>query len=210
MAEKGRQRIELQLRNAHVVGRFFVHHSHKDLSGRLDRLTAKARPAPPRRRPAGGHPAPAHRPSAATPSAPASAGSVASAPAAPAAPTKHEPAPRPAPTGAAANGADRPITVPSPAVAASPATAAAAAEAPATAASQWSAGDAGPALNLAIPEYDTLSASQVVRRLDGLGPDELDAVRRHESAGRMRRTILHRVEQLLNPDEPPGAPHPPA
>ena len=55
------------------------------------------------------------------------------------------------------------------------------------------------ALNLAIPDYDTLSASQVVRRLDGLGPDELDAVRRHEAAGRMRRTILHRVDQLLAP-----------
>ncbi len=56
------------------------------------------------------------------------------------------------------------------------------------------------ALNLAIPDYDTLSASQVVRRLDGLGPDELDAVRRHEAASRMRRTILHRVDQLLAPD----------
>ena len=31
---------------------------------------------------------------------------------------------------------------------------------------------------LAIPEYDQLSASQVVERLDGLTPDELDAVRR--------------------------------
>lgn len=53
-----------------------------------------------------------------------------------------------------------------------------------------------PVLNLAIPDYDTLSASQVVRRLDGLSPAELDTVRRYESAGRRRRTVLHRVEEL--------------
>jgi hypothetical protein len=50
---------------------------------------------------------------------------------------------------------------------------------------------------LAIPDYDTLSASQVVRRLDGLAPTELEAVARHETATRGRRTILHRVHQLL-------------
>jgi hypothetical protein len=52
----------------------------------------------------------------------------------------------------------------------------------------------------AIEGYDTLSASQVVRRLDGLGPEELRAVYRHEAATRGRRTILHRVQQLLHPD----------
>ena len=49
----------------------------------------------------------------------------------------------------------------------------------------------------AIPDYDILAASQVVRRLDGLGRDELRAVARHERATRGRRTILHRAEQLL-------------
>lgn len=49
---------------------------------------------------------------------------------------------------------------------------------------------------LAIPDYDTLSASQVVRRLDGLAPSELDAIARHEATTRGRRTILHRVQQL--------------
>ena len=49
---------------------------------------------------------------------------------------------------------------------------------------------------LAIPGYDSLSASQVVQRLASLGPDELDAVGRYEAAGRGRRTILARVAQL--------------
>jgi len=54
------------------------------------------------------------------------------------------------------------------------------------------------AVNDAIPDYDTLSASQVVRRLDGLGPADLEAVYRHEAATRGRRTILHRAQQLLD------------
>ena len=63
----------------------------------------------------------------------------------------------------------------------------------------------GTASGLAIPEYDTLSASQVVRRLDGLGPHELEAVVRHEAATRGRRTILHRAQQLLGSEDPPGS-----
>ncbi len=58
----------------------------------------------------------------------------------------------------------------------------------------------------AIPEYDTLSASQVVRRLESLGPSELEAVVDYESATRGRRTILHRAGQLLGVELPPGAP----
>jgi len=49
---------------------------------------------------------------------------------------------------------------------------------------------------LAIPDYDSLSASQVVPRLAGLTADELEAVRRYEAAHRARRTILGRVAQL--------------
>ena len=48
----------------------------------------------------------------------------------------------------------------------------------------------------AIPGYDTLSASQVVPRLDALRPRELEAVRQHEAAHRGRRTILSRIAQL--------------
>jgi hypothetical protein len=49
---------------------------------------------------------------------------------------------------------------------------------------------------LAIPGYDSLSASQVVQRLASLSPSELEAVRAYESAHRGRRTILARVSQL--------------
>jgi hypothetical protein len=50
--------------------------------------------------------------------------------------------------------------------------------------------------DLAIPGYDTLSASQVVQRLAGLAADELEAVRDYESGTRGRRTILSKIAQL--------------
>ncbi len=50
--------------------------------------------------------------------------------------------------------------------------------------------------SLAIPDYDSLAASQVVPRLAGLSGDELEAVRRYEVAHRGRKTILGRVAQL--------------
>lgn len=49
---------------------------------------------------------------------------------------------------------------------------------------------------LGIPDYDSLSASQVVSRLRGLVPDELDAVRAYESANRARKTVLNKISQL--------------
>jgi hypothetical protein len=57
----------------------------------------------------------------------------------------------------------------------------------------------------ALADYDTLSASQVVRRLESLGPEELDAVRRYEASTRNRRTILNRAGQLL--EERSSGPH---
>lgn len=59
------------------------------------------------------------------------------------------------------------------------------------------AGEAAPdASHLAIPGYDSLSASQVVQRLGGLSAEELDAVRAYESSTRRRKTILNRAAQL--------------
>lgn len=59
------------------------------------------------------------------------------------------------------------------------------------------AGATAPATNqLAIPGYDSLSASQVVQRLASLSADELEAVRTYEATNRGRRTILARVAQL--------------
>jgi hypothetical protein len=55
---------------------------------------------------------------------------------------------------------------------------------------------AGAADRLAIPGYDTLSASQVVQRLGGLSAAELEAVRSYEQSTRSRRTILSKVSQL--------------
>ena len=51
---------------------------------------------------------------------------------------------------------------------------------------------------LSIPGFDTLSASQVVQRLDGLDRTELVSVRTYEASTRGRRTILSRVDQLLD------------
>jgi hypothetical protein len=52
------------------------------------------------------------------------------------------------------------------------------------------------ASELPIPEYDGLSASQVVSRLSGLTPGELDAVADYEAAGRARKTVLGAIGRL--------------
>jgi hypothetical protein len=66
-------------------------------------------------------------------------------------------------------------------------------EAGAVAARPTSGPEAG---DLAIPGYDTLSASQVLPRLEGLAADELEAVRAYEAGHRGRKTILGRIAQL--------------
>lgn len=50
--------------------------------------------------------------------------------------------------------------------------------------------------DLAIPDYDDLSASQVVERLDGLAFSELEAIRTYEAAHRARNTILGKIDQI--------------
>lgn len=139
MAAKGKERIEQELRNAHVVGRFVVDAGMRQVRGQLGSLL-REQPERPR---------PGRTPAPTTGAAPF--------------------------TGAAAPGPS--------------------AGAPAR--------DA--AVDRAIPDYDTLSASQVVRRLDGLKARELRAIVRHELANRGRRTILNRAEQLLG-ETPPAAP----
>jgi hypothetical protein len=52
------------------------------------------------------------------------------------------------------------------------------------------------AVTLAITDYDSLSASQVLPRLNGLSSEELEAVRAYEAAHRGRKTILNRAAQL--------------
>jgi hypothetical protein len=53
-----------------------------------------------------------------------------------------------------------------------------------------------PVDDLAIPDYDSLSALQVVDRLPGLTAAELEAVRAYEAAHRGRKTILNKAAQL--------------
>ena len=126
---EGRRRVELQLGNALVVGRFVVNKKQRDLSQRLSGLVGSGSPP---KAPDGG------------------AGPV------------HAPTPPP--------GAGRPA--PDPAAAA--------------------------IVGRALADYDTLSASQVVRRLESLGPEELQAVQRYEASTRNRRTILNRAGQVLD------------
>ncbi len=50
--------------------------------------------------------------------------------------------------------------------------------------------------HLAIPEYDLLAASQVVKRLDSLASHEIEDIRAYETSTRDRRTILHKIARL--------------
>lgn len=52
------------------------------------------------------------------------------------------------------------------------------------------------AADLSIADYDSLAASQVIPRLEGLEPGELEAVRRYETEHRGRKTILGKIVQL--------------
>lgn len=51
--------------------------------------------------------------------------------------------------------------------------------------------------DLAVQDYDSLAASQVVPRLAVLSPQELSQIAAYESAHRNRQTILNRVAQVL-------------
>ena len=54
------------------------------------------------------------------------------------------------------------------------------------------------AADLPIPEYDGLSASQVVSRLTGLTPEELRSIRSYEDGSRGRRTVIAAIDRLLD------------
>jgi hypothetical protein len=81
-------------------------------------------------------------------------------------------------------------------VAATPAPRNAAPSAPSAATAASTTNGSASSAGLPIPGYDALSASQVVERLVGLAPDELDAVHNYEASHRQRRTILGKIEQL--------------
>jgi hypothetical protein len=154
LIEKGRRRVELQLGNAQVVGRFVVHKGRRDLAGRIDEIlnngVEAARAAVGEwEEAAAAAAALAESPGLDAPDAPPAP------PVAPAVPVAPPPKPAPDPVAEAT-------------------------------------------VQRALADYDTLSASQVVRRLESLGHDELRAVQRYEASHRNRRTILNRASQLLD------------
>ena len=193
LVEKGRHQVEGQVRTARLMGQFALQLGRRRIEQSVDRLGAQAsgrsapgpaRRSPPRPAPSPGQPS-AHAPSPPAPS-PASASSSAVAPV-PVPPSAAGPSP------SVDGAASTPSPGPSAARPASP---------PAGGAPSSAANGGAIAPNLAIPGYDSLSASQVVQRLPGLSAAELEDVRDHEAAHRQRRTILHRVDQLLS--GPPG------
>jgi hypothetical protein len=174
LVAKGRARVEQDLNNARIVGRYVVHREWRRVSQHLATIFGSGRAPAPRSVP--DEPVPQPEPAASALGSPAVSQD---APAAvPPVVTPDEPAVAPPAEPRVASAADsgRPL-VPD-----------AAAEAIVAA---------------VLADYDTLSASQVVRRLEGLGPDELRAVQRYEASTRNRRTILNRASQLL--DEGPAA-----
>lgn len=153
LAARGRERFELQVRNARIVGELVVSEGRKELERRFgggnDSASTPSRPVPPGRiddvEGAAGKE---------SVTAAAGEGLETTPPSAPVDGDLRSSEP-PGPTDALSSGVGR-----------------------------------------IISDYDTLSASQVVRRLDGLSPGELEGVRRYEAAGRRRRTILSRVDEL--------------
>jgi hypothetical protein len=128
LIDKGRDRVEQEIRNARMAGEYVVGRVQRRVSARLDDLLHS---------------------------------NEAEAPATPGQPGPAAVVPPPPPVRAAPDAAD------------------------------------AATLGAALADYDTLSASQVVRRLEGLGPEALRAVQRYEAATRHRRTILNRAGQLL-------------
>ncbi len=49
-----------------------------------------------------------------------------------------------------------------------------------------------------IDDYDTMTAAQVLAVLGDLSTEQLAEVRRHEAAGRGRRTVLTRIDHLTS------------
>ncbi len=172
LAAHGRERLGVQVSSARAVGEFAVRVGGQELR----RISARVPPAPGRNRPS------ATRRPVASPDrepeservAPPTPTSAAGTPAH-SGPTTAVPrtASAAAPSPSGQRGADRPVV------------------------NRMGNGNVPPVATLAIPAFDTLSASQVVQRLDGLSREELVSVRAYETSTRGRRTILNRVDQLL-------------
>jgi hypothetical protein len=185
LVEKGRKQLTGQVNSARFVGQFAVKQGSKQANKAFEKARASAEATLTDRLEAAGVDTGARNGAAAD--------------------GARRPSPPPRPTTTAAHVAPaevrpEPTRVrPTPTVAASPTPAAAE---PGPAPEPVRAEPATPGLaapladTLAIPAYDSLSASQVVPRLSSLSPAELEAVREYEAAHRGRKTILNRVAQL--------------
>ncbi len=172
LAARGRQRLGVRVSSARAVGQFAVKAGHDEFLRRSEGWFARSAPRPT------GDVGPS-RPPPPGPAGPPPSGGDAEAPS--------------TQTSAAPAATDRPADLaPDPPTAAS---------SPAEGAGR--AGGSGnghipTVTTLSIPGFDALSASQVVQRLDGLNRSELVSVRAYEASTRGRRTILSRVDQLLD------------
>jgi hypothetical protein len=198
LAERGRERLGMQVNSARAIGKFAVTAGGHELKRRSEGMRKQA--------PRSGStpPAPSRTPPATPPAGPPRLRSIprppvdgttagAAAASSPAAP----PTPAPAPAaGTVAASAPSPASVPAGRTPAADAPAAAPGPGPTT--PRPASSHVPEVGSLAIPGFDTLSASQVVQRLDGLSRSELVAVRAYETSTRGRRTILSRVDQLLD------------
>jgi len=187
LAERGRERLGVHVNSARAVGEFAVTAGGQELK---KRSSSRARPAAARSGAdaAGGR----TRPAADAPGNPRTGTTRLRT-----IPYPEDRRPTPPPPGTSTTAAPTPTTPAAP-TAAAPAAGATAAPAPAPAARQLVDAHVPDVASLAIPGFDTLSASQVVQRLDGLSRTELVAVRAYETSTRGRRTILSRVDQLLD------------
>jgi hypothetical protein len=162
LAERGRDRLGVQVNSARAVGHLAVKAGHKELKKRSEGLK-RSGDAPT------GTGADTPKAGGATPTPPAGPPRLRTIP--------YPPDPTvPGPTAHPLSTVTTPTPAPAPTVDA----------------------HVPDVASLAIPGFDTLSASQVVQRLDGLTRSELVAVRTYETSSRGRRTILSRVDQLMD------------
>jgi hypothetical protein len=174
LVAKGRAHVERDINNARIVGRYVVHREWRRVSRRLAEIFGSDE----------------------TPAAP-------SAPDEPV--PRAEPAASPAEPPVEAQTEPPGVSQTEPPVVSNPEPPAATSAPPPVADGKSAVPDAAAEaiVGSVLADYDTLSASQVVRRLESLGPDELRAVQRYEASTRNRRTILNRASQLL--DQGPAA-----
>ena len=178
LAERGRQKLGVRVSSARAIGKFAVQAGQDELLRRSSALRHRGSddatgPSADGGPGAGSGGGPEAGPTPVAPEAVADSGPVATV-ATPSGPTVSEPTPAPT-TVESTGSAPDPTPAPDP-----------------------GNGHVPTVASLSIPGFDSLSASQVVQRLDGLNRSELVSVRAYEASTRGRRTILSRVDQLLD------------